>query len=112
MKQDAVLTKYKAVVEAFEAADQAVRDMLTVLPEAEPTDGEAPHKMMTADMNKCLTVYSIHFEDARLRVKAVFEDMIRYSEEVVAQAMAHKQSGAKGPPTFTLVSPEAGNGDK
>ena len=88
MKQDSIIEAYKNVVEAFNNVDARVRDMTNLLPDAPVEGDEKPGKMVTPDMNKCLYIGATYLEDARLRINAVFTEMLRYSDEFVAQQMA------------------------
>jgi len=88
MKQDDIISAYKKVVDQFTAIEVAIRAMMKLLPDAPVAEGEAPHKMITADMDTCLRVGQMHLDDSRLRVNAVFQDMLRHSEEFALQAMA------------------------
>ncbi len=97
MKQDSIIEAYKNVVEAFNNVDARVRDMTNLLPDAPVEGDEKPGKMVTPDMNKCLYIGATYLEDARLRINAVFTEMLRYSEEFVEQQLAEQAAGAAAP---------------
>ena len=97
MKQDAILKQYKRIVDAYGAVDVEINALVALLPDAPVKEGEPPSKMVTNDMNKCLYVAATFQEDARLRIGAVFNDMLRYSDEFIeqqqkmqAEALAYK----------------------
>ena len=91
MKQDDIILAYKAVVDSFNATDGKIRAMVNLLPDAPAEEGQPAQKMVTPDINKCLYIASTYMEDARLRIGAVFQEMLRYSEEFVEQALAAEQ---------------------
>jgi len=111
MKQDDIIQAYKKIVDLFNATDAAIRDMVRLLPDAPEEEGQPPHKMITADMQKCLYVGSTHMEDGRLRIGAVFQDMLRHSEEFAMQAMAHQGADGDGDIPAPDFTPKAGAPD-
>ena len=104
MKQDAVISQYKRVVDAFNAADAEINALVALLPDAPAQEGQPPQKMVTPDMQKCLYVGLTHIEDGRLRVGAVFHDMLRYTEEFVEKQLAD-QAAALAAKGGNVVSP-------
>lgn len=100
MKQEPVIAQYQKVVNAFNAVDAEINALIALLPDAPVKEGEPPAKMVTPDMSKCLYVGVTHIEDGRLRIGAVFHDMLRYTEEFVAQQQERQAAelAAKLPP--------------
>ena len=85
MKQEPIIAAYKEVVDSFNEVNAKIDKLVALLPNAPVKEGEAPAKMVTRDMEKCLYVGATHLEDSRLRFGAVFHEMLRYTDEFIAQ---------------------------
>jgi len=97
MKQDAIIEAYKKTVDASAAFEGAAMAMIALMPDSPPDADGKTHKMITPDMHDCMTGWRFHLQDARLRLNAVFVDMLRYSEEFVEQQLAEQAAGAAAP---------------
>ena len=96
MKQEPIIQQYRRVVDSFNAVNAEIDALVALLPDAPVKEGERPVKMVTRDMEKCLYVGATHLEDCRLRIGAVFHDMLRYTDEFIARAQPVAAPAAPG----------------
>ena len=103
MKQEPIISAYKDVVDAFNEVNARIDALVALLPDAPVKEGERPVKMVTRDMEKCLYVGATHLEDCRLRIGAVFHDMLRYTDEFLAKAQPAAVAAPAAPGGEVLV---------